>query len=372
MQNIILLFGGKSAEHDISIITACQVKANLNKDRYKVYPIYITPQNKWFLADKQTEPKQFLEFDESVSTRVYLKNGENVLYKQGKLRDKAVCEIDAAVIACHGLNGEDGTLQGVLELCGIPYTSSAVASSALCMDKVFMKQIFEVNNFPVTKYVWFTKEDYINSKQKIIQDVKHELDFPVVVKPANLGSSIGISVSKNVSELSEAIEIALCYDQKILVEEAVLHLKEFSCAAFGMGKNITLSAIDQPVSWQEFFGFNEKYLSENIKAVKHKTDVIEKPLREEIKTLTRAAYKTMGCGGVVRIDFLYNEDTEELFINEINSIPGSFSHFMFKNLTFEALLDNLIENAIIRESKKKAYKFSYESPVLLNNFVSKK
>ena len=372
MQNIILLFGGKSSEHDISIITALQVKANLDTEKYKVLPIYITRENKWFLAEGYNSPQDFLMFDESRAARVYLKNGENNLFKVGKIKDKILCKIDAAVIACHGLNGEDGTLQGTLELCGVPYTSSGVSSSALCMDKVFMKQIFEANNFPVTKYLWFTKEDYISSKNKILNQIKHGLDFPVVIKPANLGSSIGISVSKTLQEVCDAIEIALCYDQKILVEEAVLHLRELSCACLGVGKNLTISALDEPVTWQEFFGFEKKYLSENIKSVHHGVQPLDKDIKLQIKTLTRRAYEILGCGGVVRVDFLFNQDTEELYISEINSIPGSFSHFMFNGLNFGELLDKLIENAITRENKKQAFKFSYESPVLTKNLGIKK
>jgi D-alanine-D-alanine ligase len=372
MKNILLFFGGKSAEHDISIITALQVKANLDKEKYRVYPIYITPQNKWFLAEKQTQPKEFIEFDEKTASRVYLKNGENTLFKQGKLKDKPLCVVFSAIIACHGLNGEDGTLSGQLELCGVPYTASGVASSAICMDKVLMKQIFEVNNFPVTRYVWFNKEDYIAQKAKIIAKIKNELEFPVVVKPANLGSSIGISISHNLNQLSEAIDVAFCYDEKILVEEAVLNTRELACACFKNAGQVVVSSVDEMPTWREFFGFDKKYLQENIKTVKQKPTALDKDLKTQIKNLTKKAYKLLGCYGVVRIDFLLNNDTSELFISEINSIPGSFAHFMFKDLPFSMLLDKLIENSVAREDKKEAFKFSYESPVLLQSFRAKK
>lgn len=372
MKNIILLFGGKSAEHDISIITAMQALASLSLQKYQVYPVYITKQNQWFWAKGCKEPKQFANFDEKKFAKVFVKSGSTMLFREGKFANKALCKIDVAIIACHGLCGEDGTLQGLLELAGVPYTSSGVAASALCMDKVLMKQIFEVNNFPVTKYIWFYAKDYHTSPQKIFAGIKRELDFPVVVKPANLGSSIGITVCKNALELEKAINIALNFDNKILVEEAVEHLREFNCACFGDEMHQTLSSINQPAKWNDFFGFDQKYLQKNIKTIKNQTPVLSKELRAEIRAMTKQAYRLFGASGVVRVDFLLNFETEELFIGEINSIPGSFSYFMFDNLQFGELLDKMIELAEKKFAEKNACKYCYESAVLLQDFVAKK
>ncbi|MFQ6749458.1 MAG: D-alanine--D-alanine ligase family protein [Clostridia bacterium] len=372
MKNIILLFGGKSAEHDISIITAMQVRANLDSTKYNIFPIYINKFNKWFWAKKQTAPKDFIDFQYSTSPQVFLKAGENVLFMEGKFKSKPVCKVDCAIIACHGTNGEDGTLQGLLELSNIPHTSSGVASSAICMDKIFMKQIFEANNFPIPRYMWFSKQEYLSKPQKVIGDIKTALDFPVVVKPANLGSSIGITLCQNQSELGDAIDLAKTFDEKILVEEAVLHLRELNCAAFGMGEDITLSSIDEPATWQQFFGFKEKYIVKNAKAIKTKSQPLPAYIKQEIKRLTRAAYKTLGCAGVVRVDFLYNNDTEELFISEINSIPGSFSNFMFSKMSFRELLDKLVDLAERKFENKNACIFCFESSVLSQRLPLKK
>lgn len=372
MKNIILLFGGKSAEHDISIITAMQVRANLDETKYNIFPIYINKQNKWFWAKKQTVPKDFIDFNYATAPQVFLKAGENVLFTQGRFKAKPVCKVDCAIISCHGTNGEDGTIQGLLELCHIPHTSSGVASSAICMDKVFMKQIFEANNLPITRYIWFTKNDYLARPQKIIGEIKLALDFPVVVKPANLGSSIGITVCKDEKTLCDAIDLAKTFDEKILVEEAVLHLRELNCACFGRADALTLSVIDQPTTIQQFFGFKEKYISHNIKAIKGKSQPLPQYIKTQIKNITRAVYKILGCSGVVRVDFLYNNDTEELFVSEVNSIPGSFSHFMFNKLPFTKLLDQLIELAERKFESKNACTFCFESSVLSKSLPLKK
>ena len=370
MKNIILFFGGKSPEHDISIITAMQVKANLNPDKYNIFPVYITKENKWLLVEKLNHPQEFIGFNENLYPEVFLRPGENILYKEGRLKTKKVCKVDCCVIACHGDFGEDGRLQGLLDMSNVPYTSSGVCASALCMDKVHMKEIFEVNNLPVTKYVWFKKSDYIENQQKILKDIEKELEYPMVVKPANLGSSIGISICHDRKALEDAVDVAKCFDHKILVEEAVLHLREINIAVYKKNKDLVLSDISQPATWQEFFDFDKKYL-QNIKAYNQKPEKLPSYITKLIKNIAKKSYKIFELSGVVRFDFLYNTDTEELFVSEINSIPGSFANFLFKNLSFENLLNNLIDNAILEQTLKLDITHTFESSVLSSGVVKK-
>ena len=371
MKNIVLLFGGKSPEHDISIITAMEIKANLDKEKYNIFPIYITKENKWLLVEKLNYPQEFIDFNECAFVEVFLKSGQNILYKEGKFKTKKVCKIDCAVIACHGLFGEDGRLQGLLDMSKIPYTSSGACQSAICMDKVHMKEVFEVNNFPLTKYVWFKKDDYIENKEKILKQVETELEYPVVVKPANLGSSIGISISKDRSSLEDAIDVAKCFDHKVLVEEAVLNLREINIAVYKNKKDLVISGISEPATWQEFFDFDKKYLETNIKSLNTKTPKLPSYIKSQIKIIALKAYKLFELSGVVRFDFLYNNDTEELFVSEINSIPGSFAHFLFKDKTYCTFLNELIENAIFEQETKRDITYVFDSAVLKSS-VSKK
>lgn len=368
MKNIAVFFGGKSCEHDISIITGFQVCKNLNAQKYNIFPIYITPQGKWFWVKNLESVTQFNDFSGGV--QVFLRAGENVLYSTAKFKNN-LAKLDCAIIACHGMNGEDGTLQGLLELSFVPYSSGGVASSAITMDKVFMKQIFEVNNLPVVPYFWFKKNDYLVNPDKILKEISRSLEFPVIVKPANLGSSIGIKKCQNLSQVQHAIQVAFCYDAKILVEEVVPHLREMNCAVLGFDEDVILGKLEQPKSWQEFLSFDDKYLQFNGKFAKNKQLKIDKSLKSKIKNIAKKAFKNLDCAGAIRIDFLLNEDTEELFVNEINSIPGSFANFLFDK-NFSSILDDIIMFAEKKFAQKQSCSFSYQSDVLKKFDASKK
>lgn len=364
MKNICIFFGGKSCEHDISIITAMQVQANINRDKYNVFPIYINNKGEWLYTKKLTEPKQFENIGKKFP-KVFFTAGDNTLFQKGKFGIKRLARIDCAILANHGMNGEDGTLQGLLELCNVPYSSSNHCSSAVNMDKVFMKQIFEVNNMPITNYYWFTKQKYAKNSDKIIKEIQKIIEFPMIIKPANLGSSIGITKANSVQELENSIQTALHYDNKILVEEVVQHLVEINCACLGYAPDIMVSELDQPVSWTQFLDFDQKYLNfTNTKFEKSKKVDIPTEIIAKIKKMSKFAFEKLDCSGVVRIDYLFNTDTDELYINEINTIPGSFSHFMFPKLTFTELIDKLIYFAEVKFAQKNACEFTYDSQVL--------
>ena len=366
MKNIAVIFGGRSCEHDISIITAMQALSALDKNKYTPYPVYITQTGKWLYTKSAKTPQDFQNL--KTATPVTLRMGETGLFTTGMLPRK-LANLDCALLCCHGMNGEDGTLQGALELCGIPYTSSGVTASALTMDKVFMKQVFEVNNFPIAPYTWLTRREFESAESRVLKDITRALEFPLIVKPANLGSSIGIKKCANLDDLKSAIALALEYDSKVVVEEVVPHLVEVNCAVLGVGAECELGRLECPRSWEEFLSFEEKYLQfGGAKFADEKPVDLPREVRGKIRKLAKCAFEKLGCAGVVRIDFLVNFDTEEVFINEANNIPGSLAWYLFPKYDFSALLDKLIALAHQKHEQKNSCTFVYKSNVLAKNY----
>lgn len=373
MKNVAVFFGGVSSEHDISIITGIQTICSLDKEKYNVFPIYIAKNGKWVFSNKFDNVDIFLNFNENAYKKVFLLSGENVLYQKLSILTRKIAKLDVAIICCHGLNGEDGTLQGLLELSNIPYSSSGVLGSSVCMDKIIMKQIFEVNNLPITNYTWFTSQNFDNEKEAICKRIKEDLSFPLIVKPANLGSSIGISICKNISDFVKAVDIAKHYDNRIVIEEAVENLREFNCACLGHEGNIMeVSELEEPISWDKFLSFEQKYLNFATVKYERKDNVkLNKAIKDKIKNITKTAFAKLCCSGVVRVNFLFNNKTDEIYINEINTIPGSLANYLWNNMDYKILLDKLIEIAFLKFEKRKQCCFSYES-YALSNFKSKK
>lgn len=356
-KNVVILFGGKSVEHDISIITAKQVFKAIDKDLYNVYPIYSTHENKWkFLGEN-------FNIDDKKNKEVFLKTGENILYFQNKLGFiKKLFKIDCAILCFHGMNGEDGTIQGLLELCNIPYTSSNVLASAISMDKIFMKKLFESFNFKVVDFVNFNKNDYLINKDKIINIIEEKLGYPVIIKPSNLGSSIGINKCLCKTELENSIEIALNYDNNILVETAIENFKEINCACLGNYENVIVSSLEEPVNWKDFLTFEDKYKNNSKKIEKRVYPAkISEKITKQIQKTSLEIFKAFNLSGVVRIDYILKDS--EVYVNEINSIPGSLAFYLFEkqNLTFNDVLNKLIELAFKKFEDKQKLNFVYNS-----------
>lgn len=368
MKNIIVLCGGKSSEHDISLITANLVLNAINEEKYNVYPIIVDKNNEWnYIKNFKNNIDKDMQ-----KIKVYLRLGENVLYKKSGLFLKKLTNVDCAILCHHGLNGEDGTIQGVLELCNIPYTSSGVINSGITMDKVVMKLLFKEFNFNVIDYDFFTKEEFMQDNIKLINKVVENLGYPIIVKPANLGSSIGISVAKNDEELKNSIMVALNYDNKILVEKALTDFKEINCAVLGYKNDIIVSSLEQPLSWKDFLTFDEKYINSNKKCEKRIYPAkLDKKIEKEIKNISASIFKKFELSGVVRIDYIVKDD--EVFVNEINSIPGSLAYYLFEkeNLCFTEIIDKLIEIAERKYLDKQKLTYAYKSDVLKNKTIKK-
>ncbi len=369
MKNIIVLFGGKSAEHDISLITANLALNAIDEKKYNVYPIFIDKENHPFYAKnfKNNINKNFQKKE------VFFKLGEKTLFVKSPFGLKKLVDVDCALLCNHGLNGEDGTIQSVLELSNIPYTSTSPLSSGICMDKVIMKFLLEKFEFNVVPYLYFYKQDFENNKDKMFEKIKSKLNFPVIVKPANLGSSIGISIAKDESELENSISIALQFDNKILIEKALENFKEINCACLGDRNEVLVSSLEEPISYKEFLTFDEKYLYGNKKSKKRIYPAnISETIKQEIQQTSKEIFEKFELSGVVRIDFMVCDYI--VYVNEINTIPGSLAYYLFEkeNLTFGEIIDKLIEFSLTKLEDKQNLTYAYSSNVLNQKLVQAK
>ncbi len=383
MLNVAVFFGGKTVEHDVSIVTAQQLIQNMDKTKYKPVPVYITRDGDWFSGEALNDIKAFTNFDKGAKgvKRVYLPVNTRVkqLYlfkpeKQGmfKKENNVYMPIDCAIIAMHGLNGEDGTLQGLLELADIPFTSSGVLGSASGMDKILMKSVFLGAGFPSLPYTYFDRDAFNTDAETVLDNCEAKLQYPMFVKPSNLGSSIGITKAHNRDELNEAIQVASQYDRRILVEQGVDNPKEINCSALGFGDNVKASVCEMPYNSDEFLTFSDKYLNGNknqagMEALSRRIPApISDELTKKIQDLTVQAFKLMDCKGVVRIDYMLDKD-ENLYINEINTIPGSFAFYLWEPLgiNYVRLIDELIDIAFRANKDKKRNNFAFDSEIIL-------
>lgn len=359
MKTIAVIFGGKSVEHDISVITAMQAMARFPKG-YQMLPIYITSQGNFVVADNLNDAKIYLNFAKNVkncrNVSIDFENHGVFVWKKNKIKKRI--KVDCALLCNHGHGGEDGALQGMLELAGIAYTSSTLSSSAMTMDKGLTKIMLGNFHIKTLPYVQFDRCEYRQNKLKILQTIKKKLAFPCIIKPANLGSSVGISICECEAKLDKQIEDAFAFDERILVERYLSDAEEYSCACVKINDKILPSKVNK-VKKSKIYTFEEKYIKER----EIGKCEISKELNEQIKKLAVKAYKALRCDGVVRIDFLLDKKKKTLFVNEINSIPGSLSFNMFDS-SFEDLLSVLIEEGIEKNGKTKNVIYQFSSSAI--------
>lgn len=355
MKKILVFFGGKSVEHDISVITALQVMKNISG--YEFLPIYIKPNGEMVTADNLTDGNIYLNYEKLVKNqrRVLLPCGKGEVYILKKNKIKQIIKPYCALLCCHGHGGEDGSLQGLLEMCDIPYSSSSHLSSSLTMDKVFTKIVLEKNKVLTPAYVHFNRCEYAHDRESILKNIR-KLSYPVIVKPATGGSSVGISICTDENMITSSINNALEFDDKILVEKFVGGAKEFSCAVIKNGDKLIASGIWK-VEKGDFFTFEEKYLERGGDKRKN----IPKRLQNKITNLAKSCYKALECSGVVRVDFLMND--EGLFVGEVNSIPGSLAFNLFP-YPFSDLISTLVEEGRGKWAKRSQIKYTFSSSAI--------
>ena len=350
--NIGIIFGGKSVEHEISIISAIEAMGYADENKYKIVPIYIDKDNTWYTGEHLKSIINFRDIDlvKRYAKKVALVRVDKsfVLQKLGMFK-KNLCVIDIVVPIGHGAYLEDGSLQGYLNMLGVPYAGPSVLGAALGQDKVIQKELLSANNMPLVNYTWFYS--YELSDKKLVQERLSKLKFPVFIKPSSLGSSIGIEIAEDEKDFFKKVKNTMKYDKKILVEEKVNDVKEINISVLGNYKKVEVSEIEEINSNEDFYSFKEKYVN-NFSKIQEKDNktkpIISKEMIEDMKEYAINTFKALDGNGVARIDFLINDKTKKIYINEINTIPGSLSSYLWKakkkNQT--ELFDDLIAIAI--------------------------
>ena len=374
-KTIAVIFGGRSAEHDVSIITAHMpiIPSLLATGRFDVWPLYIAKDGSWYSDQtmndlayfKQNNFEAFLAKQKKI--RILFDNGLKIMWPG--IRSKTI-HIDIAFPVMHGTFGEDGSLMGLLRMAGIPFVGCDIFASAVAMDKVLTKQVLAIESIPVVPYVWFTKYDW-EQKKDIWKEKTSHLQWPVFVKPVHLGSSIAITKVKEILGLENAVEVALHYDDKVLVEESVENLIEVTLPIMG-NEEVQLAGIERPLNKTEFFDFHDKYLSGGKKTGGVNNQYSEIPahidpeLARQVEELGKRTYHALGCSGIARIDFLIDDKTKKVFVNEANPLPGSLYHHNWKKIGISdvELVTKLVALAEERFLSRQHITYTFNSDIL--------
>jgi len=378
-QTIAVIYGSRTVEHDVSVITAVQMMKHIDPTRYNVVPVYISQKGVWYTGSALLDMPFYTHFDETRLQRVYLEPtcGCRTLwgFKKGLTGEKrvAVAELDVVIPAMHGLHGEDGTLQGLLELIDIPYAGPGVLGGALGMDKIAMRMAFIGAGIPGLPAVWFERSAFDANAEAVLDEAESALEYPMYIKPANLGSSIGISSAADRRALREALEVAFSFDRRVIVEKGLPDNTEINCAAIGYGATVHASLCEQPGKVAgAMLDFNDKYNPQASQGMQSLARQVPAPISAELTTriqaLTCKAYRLLDCRGVARVDFIIDNTTGELYLNEINTIPGSMAFYLFApmGIKYAQLVDEMVDCALRAHADKKRNEMAFHSEILKN------
>ncbi len=386
-----VFFGGKTTEHEISVISAIQAIGYIDREKYDVIPVYISKNNEFYVGEKIGDISSYTNIPALLkeSQRIIMVNDEDktklIKYPQKMFGKPLYDYIDIAFPIVHGTNVEDGTLQGFLQMMGVPYVGCDVLSSAVGMDKYVMKTVLKDNGIPVLDCKCYTSNQYDDDVDKLVEEIEKEIGYPVIVKPVNLGSSIGISKADDRNELYDSLETAFAYATKVLIERAVQNLKEINCSVLGDYSSAEASECEEPVSSDKILTFAEKYIgdgsskgakggvksspsgSKGMATLKRKIPAeITPEQRDTVRKMAVDAFKVLGCSGVSRIDFMMDTATGEIWLNEINTIPGSLSFYLWEpiGVKYTELLNKMIALSLKRKREQENITFSFDSNVL--------
>ena len=395
-----VIFGGNSVEHEISVITMHQAISSLNTEKYEIVPIYIAKDGVMYTGDDLLDLYSFKDMDVLLKRcyRVSVVNdgkGVKVMRCPSTLFGKQVLNtIDVAFPIVHGTNCEDGTIAGFATLLGIPCVGPDVVASGIGMDKILQKRALRQAGIPVVDFCAFYSMDYVKDEEAVLKEIhKNVSSYPMIVKPGNSGSSVGIKKADNKAELQEAIEFAMEFSDRIIVEKAVENLKEINCSVIGNLSETKASVCEEPFFSDEILSYADKYIgngkskggsylkgassepaktsegakssSNNLSGKRIPADLSD-DMTKEIQRLAQEVFRLLGCSGVARIDFLIDTKTDKIYANEINTIPGALSFYLWEasGMTFEQELDEIIDIAIKRHNDKKKLTFSYDQNIL--------
>lgn len=379
---VAVLFGGHSVEHEVSIISGIQALRALDPAKYEAFPVYISKDNRFYIGENlgQVESYRDMKACLAAAQPVLPVAGDGcvelVRHPARKFGNNVLAAFDVAVPVVHGTNVEDGTLMGLLEMLNIPYAACDVTSSALGMDKFAMKAVLRQAGVPVLEARQYTGREYAADGERILDEIEQVFGYPVIVKPVNLGSSVGISKAGDRQSLLDALDLAVSFSPRVLVERAVPHLREINCAVLGDADSARPSACEEPLNAEDILTFGDKYLSGGSKKTGVSggmTDLkrrcpAELPdgMTEQVQALAVKTFQALGCLGVARIDFLNDRESGELWVNEINTIPGSLAFYLWQEVgvSFSQLMDELVALAFKRQRERQKLTFTYESNIL--------
>ncbi len=397
-----VFFGGKSVEHEISIISMIEATLRLNEEKYEIVPIYITKQGVMYTGEDLLDLEMYRDIPVLLKRcfKVSVVNdgkAVKVIRVPAPLIGKRVLNtIDVAFPIVHGTNVEDGTIAGFLNLLDIPYVGPDILASGLGMDKIAMKKVLKESDVPVVDYVGFYSKEYVKDEDKILKEIEEKLHYPLIVKPGNLGSSVGIKKVKNKQELEDAISFAMEFSDRIIVENCVSDLKEINCAVIGDITESEATECEEPILAGEILSYTDKYVGDrktkggkfgSVKGARKGGKLgakkgtggvnnsaegkklpadIPNETRDEIQRLAKETFKVLGCSGIARVDFLIDQEINKIYVNEINTIPGALSWYLFEasGKKFEDVLEEAIDIAIRRYSDREKLTFSYDQNIL--------
>jgi D-alanine-D-alanine ligase len=385
--NIAVFFGGESVEHEVSIISAHQAMEAMDTEKYNVIPVYVAKDRRLYCSDLLRDIKNFKDLDalKKQCTQVTIVSLDNQIVikpAQAKLfGNKDLGTIDVAVPVMHGTNGEDGTIQGFFEMLKVPYAGCDLYGAAVGQDKVMQKNILHDSGLPITNWFWVYSSEMDEHKDEILKKV-HQLIYPVILKPARTGSSVGIAIAHNDEEYLECFEDTRQYDEKIITEKVVKPMVELNCSVLGDCYHAEASVIEQvgSASSDELLSFKDKYegggkgakgaKTSGAKGMASTARIVPAPISDEkakmIQDLSLQTFRVLGASGVCRIDFMMDQDTQQVYVNEINTIPGSLAFYLWEKngMSFSQLMDKLIALALDRERRRSRITFSYDTNLL--------
>ena len=374
------MYGGKSVEHEVSVISGIQALMNIDTDKYETIPVYITKQNEFYVGDDIGKIEAYKDIEGLLSRSqkvVWVNEGDKVVlspYPKKMFGGMKDIEVDVAFPVVHGTNEEDGTLVGFLKTLGVPFVGCDVTSAAVGMDKYIQKCVLKDVDIPVLDCVCFHEDDYADI-EKLLDTAEARVGYPAIIKPVNSGSSVGISMARNRQELTKSIDDAFTYASIVLVEHGIEKLKEINCSVLGDDSGAKASILEEPFHTKDILSYKDKYESNGAKSggskgmasVQRKIPAdLPEETTKQIQEYAVRAFKALGCNGVVRIDFMIDESDGKLYFNEINTIPGSLSFYLWEpsGIPYKELLDQLIQLALKRARKFQNLTFTFDTNIL--------